>query len=122
MSSLEATLPTLPKPCPNPVGRVEELSQTVRPACPPNRAFGTVGQEGRVRELDPAEEGDGSQPCPSTMGRVPLVALTPNEAADLLELARAGAADDYAAMALLGNLSALVNRARLQTYRKEANL
>ncbi len=29
---------------------------------------------------------------------------------------------DYAAMALLGNLSALVDRARLNTYRKEANL
>jgi hypothetical protein len=55
-------------------------------------------------------------------GLRPLVALTLNEAADLLELARAGAADDYAAVALLCQLSALVDRARLHTNRKEADL
>jgi hypothetical protein len=114
-------MPTLPTPCPATMGRVEESSRTVRPACPPNRAFGTVGQEGRVRDLDPEEEGARSQPCPSTMGRVPLVALTPAEASDLLELAQAGAADDHSAQALLGHLAALVDRARLHDTRQDTN-
>jgi hypothetical protein len=50
-----------------------------------------------------------------------LVALTPAEAADLLELAQAGAADDHSAAALLGHLSALVERARLHDTRQDTN-
>ena len=58
-----------------------------------------------------------------TIKHEPLVALTPAEAADLLEMARAGAADDHSAAALLGHLSALVDRARLHTTtRQDSNL
>jgi hypothetical protein len=50
-----------------------------------------------------------------------LVALTPTEAAELLELARGRAADEHSAAVLLGQLAALVDRARLHDTRQDTN-